>query len=298
MALPTAMIAGVNKAGTTAVFHALAMQSNVAVSTVKETNFFTPLRHGDPLPDLAEYEALFPQDTAGKAVVEATPSYFYGGKTMAQGIDAALPGVRVAVILREPGARAYSWWRFSRSRLWIPPDMTFQDYLDRCTGLEGDPETDHSPAWRGLSGGLYSGYLPAWQETFGDRLLVLFYDDIRSDFERSMERLCAHFGIEREPDRQPTQEHNVTTDVSSTALQRLALSVNRTGEQLWRRVPRVKAALRRAYYAVNARKVQEGMTDAERRWLDEYFAEDVALLELMTRDLPRRPEWVTRARSA
>jgi hypothetical protein len=293
MVLPNGIIAGVSKAGTTAVFHALAQQENVAVSNVKETRFFGPLRHGDPLPDLTEYAAFFPRETDAAAVIEGTPDYFYGGKRTAEGIDAALPGVRIAVILREPGARAYSWWRFSRSRLWIPSDVSFRDYLEKCTEIEGDPETQRGLVpWRGLSGGLYSRYLPAWQDTFGPRLLTLFYDDLRSDFEGSMQRICAHFGVERFPDTQPSQEHNVTTDVNSAALQRVALSVNRSGERLWRKFPRLKSALRSAYYNLNARKVQEGMTPEDRRWLDDYFREEIDRLRELTVGLENRPAWL------
>jgi hypothetical protein len=292
MALPNAIIAGVNKAGTTAVFHALAHQDNVAVSHVKETKFFSPLRCGDPLPDLAEYEALFPKQTDAGAVVEATPSYFYGGEPMARGIDEALPGVRIAVILREPGSRAYSWWRFSRSRLWIPADMTFRQYLERCRQIEQDPSPDSGVGWCGLEEGRYSRYLPAWQKIYGPRLLTLFYDDVRSDFEGTMERICAHFGVDRLPDSQPSTEHNVTTDVSSAALQRLALRINNAGERLWRRAPRVKAALRDTYYSLNARKVQEGMTPEDRQWLADYYREEIEQLRALTSDVSPRPAWL------
>ena len=299
MPLPNAIIAGVNKAGTTAIFHALAQQENVAASTLKETQFFNPLARGEALPDLAEYTALFPRKTDAAAIVEATPSYFYGGEPMARGIDAALPGVRVAVILREPGSRAYSWWRFSRSRLWIPSDIGFLDYLERCSSIEGDPETQKGMVgWRGLSGGHYSRYLPAWQDVFGPRLLTMFYDDVRADFEGAMERICAHFGVERRPDRQPTQEHNVTTDVSNATLQRFALRVNNAGERLWRRAPRLKAALREGYYRVNAAKVQEGMTPEARRWLDDYFRDEIQALRKLTAELRSLPRWLTAAEAS
>jgi hypothetical protein len=214
MVTPNGIIAGVNKAGTTAIFHALAQQSNVAVSNVKETHFFNPLEFGEPLPDLSEYETYFPAKTNASAIVEGTPSYFYGRERLARGIDAALPGVRIVVILREPGARAYSLWRFSRSRLRIAHDLSFRAYLEQCKELGDRPQQERGlTGWRALSGGMYSRYLPAWQEIFGSRLLVVFYDDLRSDFEGTMERITAHFGVERLASGAPAKEHNVTTDV-------------------------------------------------------------------------------------
>jgi hypothetical protein len=294
MVLPNGIIAGVNKAGTTAVFHALAQQENVAVSSVKETHFFDALQYGEPLPDLSKYQALFPAHTDAPAIVEGTPSYFYGREPLAQGINAALPGVRIVVILREPGARAYSLWRFARSRLRIPADLSFRAYLERCQQLGDEPQTKRGlSGWRALSGGMYSRYLPAWQNTFDSRLLIAFYDDVRSDFEGSMERICAHFGVARIADTQPSAEHNVTTDVNSGALQRLALAINNAGEELWRKSPRLKAALRSTYYLINAKKVQqEGMSPDDRRWLDDYFREEIERLRDLTAGLQHRPAWL------
>lgn len=293
MVTPNAIIAGVNKAGTTAVFHALAQQSNVAVSNVKETHFFNPLEFGEPLPPLSEYETYFPAKTNASAIVEGTPSYFYGRERLAQGIDAALPGARIVVILREPGARAYSLWRFSRSRLRIAQDLSFRAYLEQCKELGDRPQEERGlTGWRALSGGMYSRYLPAWQETFGSRLQVVFYDDVKSDFEGTMQRITAHFGVERLASGPPTKEHNVTTDVKSKALQRAALSINNAGEHFWQKAPRLKSALRNGYYLLNGKKVQQDRMAAEdRRWLDEYFADEIVQLRKRTTGL-RLPTWL------
>ena len=294
MVTPNAIIAGVNKAGTTAVFHALAQQSNVAVSNVKETHFFNPLEFGEPLPDLSEYATYLPAKTDADAVVEGTPSYFYGRERLARGIDQALPGVRIVVILREPGARAYSLWRFSRSRLRISQDLSFRAYLEQCKELGDRPQQERGlTGWRALSGGMYSRYLPAWQETFGPRLLVTFYDDVKSDFEGTMQRITAHFGIERLESGPPIREHNVTTDVKSSALQRVALSINNAGEHLWQKAPRLKATLRSAYYAFNGKKDQQDrMSSDDRRWLDEHFADEIIQLRRLTTGLNKRPVWL------
>lgn len=294
MVTPNAIIAGVNKAGTTAVFHALAQQPNVAVSNVKETHFFNPLEFGDPLPSLSEYAAYFPPKTDAAAVVEGTPSYFYGRERLAEGINEALPGVRIVVILREPGARAYSLWRFSRSRLRIAQDLSFRAYLEQCKELGDRPQQERGlTGWRALSGGMYSRYLPAWQETFGDRLLITFYDDVKSDFEGAMQRITAHLGIERLAAGPPIKEHNVTTDVKSGALQRVALSINNAGEHLWQKAPRLKAALRSTYYLINGKKVQQDrMSPDDRRWLDDYFGDEIVQLRKQTDGLDRRPAWL------
>jgi hypothetical protein len=300
MVLPNGIIAGVNKAGTTAIFNALALQANVAVSKGKETHFFSPLEFGEPHPPLTEYAALFPAQTSAAAIIEGTPSYFYGGERMARGIDAAVPGVKILVVLREPGARAFSLWRFSRSRLRVPTNLSFREYLERCRELGDRPQAEPGlTGWRGLSGSRYSQYLPAWQEVFGSRLMVAFYDDLRSDFDGSMQRIGAHFGAAWAPNTQPVKEHNVTTDVKSAALQRMALWVNEAAEELWRTSPRVKAALRSGYYRLNAKKVQqERMSAEDRAWLDDYFGPELERLREQTVGVPHRPAWLAPDRAS
>ena len=81
-----AIIAGVNKAGTTSLFVSLSTHPDVAPSSIKETRFFLPPRYG--------HSAARPRrsgtrtsPTAGDRPVhlEATPSYFYGGAAVARG---------------------------------------------------------------------------------------------------------------------------------------------------------------------------------------------------------------------
>lgn len=291
MPLPNAIIAGVNKAGTTSLFNVLAQQPDVCPARVKETHFFDPVRYGAPVPPLERYEEFFPAAEAGAIVLEATPGYFYGGERMAGALDTALPGVRIAVVLREPGARAFSWWRFCRSRLMVDLDEPFARYLARCEALGlAAEESPDLVAWRALSGGRYSEYLPGWQKIFDERLLVLFYDDLRQDFAASVRRVAEHFGATVRTTVSPPDD-NVTTDVRNPALQRAALTVNWAGERLWRRAPRLKETARSVYYRVNARTAQERLSDADRHWLTDYFAEERARLRRLL-DPECRPAWL------
>ena len=293
MNVANAIIAGVNKAGTTSLFNALASHEQVLGARVKETHFFDPLKYGQDLPGLDEYAAFFDAPRAAAPVVlEATPGYFYGGARVAREIDRLLPGVRVVVILREPGARAYSWWRFCKSRLLLDPVIPFSEYLVRCAAMGTDPESSRNlVAWRGLSGGEYSRYLPAWQDTFQERLFIGFYDDLQRDPGAVLAQVCAHLGIAPVAAAAWGRD-NVTTDVANPSLQRVALKANRRFGRIWRAAPRVKATARSAYYRVNAARVQERLSQRDRQWLTEYYADEVARLATL---LPpsSRPAWLT-----
>ena len=287
MALPNAFIVGVPKSGTTAIFTSLSRQANVCASTTKEAHFFDSLKYGQETPPLSEYEKLFKPKPTDSVLIEATPSYFTGGAVLAARLRQVSPNAKAAIILREPGSRAFSWYRFQRTRLAFAQDLDFDRYLDRCEALGLDPEQrDGLGPWTALSGGLYSTWLPGWQQVFGQDLLVMYSDDLRRDPDGSLERIGAHFGIEiTEPQ---VRQQNVSVDISRPGVQKLALKINHAGELLWRRFPGFKQRLMGVYYRVNARKSQEQMTTEQRARLDEYFAPSIRELREQLSDVPYR----------
>ena len=288
MTVPNALIVGVNKAGTTAVFSALARHKAVCASSTKETHFFDPLKYGEPLPPIDEYEAFFDRRPGQYVVLEATPGYFYGGRLMAETIREASPNCKIVVVLREPSGRAFSWYRYCRARLMLPQDLDFSSYIDRCIELGLTPETSRDlTGWRGLSGGLYARWLPEWRDVFGDDLMVVFHDDLEGDFAGTLEAIGIHFGLDVA--HLPTTRDNVSVDIRRMWLQRMALRANTVGERLWRRFPGLKHRLRSRYYRVNSRPEQTRFLDADRDRLMSFFAASVADLKSQLGHVP--PSW-------
>lgn len=288
MALPNAFIVGVPKSGTTSVFSALSEQPNVCASTTKEAHFFDPLKFGEDLPALSEYEKLFNPKPTDSVLIEATPGYFHGGRVIAEKIREIAPDGRVAIIMREPGARAFSWYRFQRTRLKLDQGLSFEEYIKRCEALDFDPELRRGAgAWTGLSGGLYAKWLPAWQKVFGDDLLVMFSDEFRATPDESLRRIGRHLRIDVA--NAESDDKNVSVDIANPRIQKIALAVNNAGERMWRRFPKLKTGLMGAYYRVNARKAQETRMSLEsREHLDRYFAPSIAELRAMLPNVPEK----------
>ncbi|WP_156758972.1 sulfotransferase family protein [Microbacterium karelineae] len=290
--MPNAFIVGVPKSGTTTVFSALSAQPGVCPSQTKEAHFFDPLKFGEPLPPLSEYEALFaprPEDTV---LLEATPGYFHGGAAIAEKIREISPEGRVAIILREPGARAFSWYRFQRTRLKLDQGLSFEEYISKCEALGLEPESTRGEgAWTGLSGGLYATWLPEWQRVFGDDLLVMFSDEFREAPDKALRRIGAHLRIDVA--QTETDDKNVSVDISNPRLQKVALKINNAGERLWRRFPGLKRRLMGAYYKLNAKKAQDKrMSPEARERLDRYFADSIDELRMLLPNVPEK--WGTR----
>lgn len=108
------IVAGVQKAGTTALFDYLSEEPGVALSRVKEVHFFDDEAQDWRAPDYAAYHANF--DAADSRLRgEATPIYVYWPGSLER-IAAYNPAMRLIVMLRDPVARAWSHWKMEYAR--------------------------------------------------------------------------------------------------------------------------------------------------------------------------------------
>ena len=296
--LPTVVIGGVGKAGTTSLFWYLSQHPDVCASDVKEIRYFTPLSEGDgTLGPLEEYAAHFDRCRAERHRLEASPQYFHGGAPVASAMDATLPDVRVIVLLRDPIDRLWSTFRFMRSRLAdVPADMTFEAYVDACRAVRDRREaySAHNRLYWTMQGGFYDEYLDPWIETFGERFRLIFFERMTADPAATVRDLSVWLGID--PDAADTITYSVenrTVPVRSAALQRLALAVN--SERLLGGRRRLKDPLRKVYYALNRRSEPDRMAPVTRRSLEQLFEPgNLALAQrLRSLEYDDLPEWLT-----
>jgi Sulfotransferase domain len=294
---PNLIIAGVTKAGTTSLFNYLGQHPDIGTSDLKEVRYFMPLRYGEPLAPLSTYTRHFRSCLTERFAMEATPGYFYGGAALARGILETCPDVRVVVSLRSPPERCWSWYSFVKSRVRIPKDMTFETYLDVCEELRRagtDGQVVNQPFW-GIGGGCYAEWYDAWADLFGDRLRVVFFEDLRRDPREVVTSLCRWLGLDLAPvDGFMFPVENKTEQYRSKGLQRAALELNRRSEIFFRRHATLKRALRAAYYTANRPPERDRMSAEARTRLDAFYAplnEELAL-RLARRGLSLPPSWV------
>ena len=292
-----AIIAGVNKAGTTSLFVSLSTHPDVAPSSIKETGYFLPARYGQPLPPIAEWDAYFA--TAGDRPVhlEGTPSYFYGGAAVAAAMRERLVDPHVLVVLREPVSRAISFFSYQKIRLRFPADYPITDYLavaDELTDADfGDPENEKYMAFRG---GCYADFLPAWFDVLGtERVRVIDFQRLVGDQLTTLHETATW--LELDPTRFPSDalsSENRTTGYKSKGFQRIALTGNDRLERVFRRHPEVKRKLRALYYRLNGRPTEDAIPDDVRAELAARYEEPNArLAELLDAAGVPRPGWLS-----
>jgi hypothetical protein len=294
--LPNLVIAGVAKAGTTSLFNYLAQHPEICPSDVKETRYFEPLRFGDALPPIETYAAHFRHWRGERYALEATPTYFYGGRRVASAVREALPEVRVLVVLRNPSDRCWSDFRFEQSRGRIPADMDFDAYLDRCESLraQGLERRHENRSFTGLIDGCYATWLEDWFAELGGRLKVVYFDDLSSDASATVREICSWLDLDvGVVDRFDFAVENKTEQVRSQAVQQMALAVNRRAESFFREHPTVKRRLRAVYYLANRESAELTVSPGAARRMAEFYEPcDARLASLVETMGIARPPWM------
>lgn len=226
--LPTFIVIGAAKAGTTALYWYLAEHPQVFMSPLKETNYFAfgvdgdgRLLYGDPelhrfrVRSRDDYEALFAGAGDALAIGEVSPIYLECPQAAGR-IRDAIPAARIVCGLREPVDRAYSdYLMYLRSRgrdLELQRDLTASSAWAR-------PDSH----WMQIS--RYHEALSRYFDVFPrDRIHVFLFDDLKRDPLGAVRDLYAFLGVDATfvPDLETP--HNVGGVPASMKLERLLTS--------------------------------------------------------------------------
>lgn len=110
----TFLIAGVQKAGTTALDAFLRQHSAIAMPSVKEVHYFDDENINWTAPDYGRFHRFF-DHAKGQVLGQVTPVYSYWQPAPAR-IKAYNPDMKLILSLRDPVDRAYSQWEMQASR--------------------------------------------------------------------------------------------------------------------------------------------------------------------------------------
>ena len=123
---------------------------------------------------------------------ESTANYFFHAEHAARAASFA-PNARAIVLLRDPVERAWSHWRERTRR--GSETLSFEDALHaEADRLAHVPPSDRANiAYRAQ--GCYADFLPPWRDAFGDRLLVLFAEELYADPPATYARVLAFAGL-------------------------------------------------------------------------------------------------------
>lgn len=281
--LPTFIMIGAAKAGTTALYWYLAEHPQVFMSRLKETNYFAygvggdgrllygdPELHSFPVRTIDEYEALFAGAAEARAVGEISPIYLESPHTAGR-IHETLPQADILGVIRHPVDRAYS---------------DYQMYLrSRGRRLEPGRDLTVSSAWAQPNShwmriGRYHEALSRYFAVYPrERVHVLLFDDLRRDPIGFVQELYRCVGVDTGFVPDLDTPHNVGGVPASMLVERLLMSKRiKAAIEPW--VPKPVADLARHVRTRNLRRAP-ALPAGVRSELIEHFREDI----LKTSDL-------------
>jgi len=251
--LANLIIAGVNKAGSTSLFHYLSAHPEVCGSKDKETCYFLPVLYNQSIPPISLYEAQFSHCKNTLYKLEATPGYVTGGEKMAEAIAGTLGSIKIIIILKEPVERLISFYKRKKATLQLPSGMSFSDFVNRCANMSTmELELQENHLYTAMATGKYSGFLEPWLKTFQQDIKIVFFDDLQKDVKQFMIELAGWLKIDsRFYEDFEFDVKNRSMNYKNELLQQMAVNVNRAGQRFWRAYPGFKKNLLSLYYKAN-----------------------------------------------
>lgn len=257
--LPNFLICGAPKCGTSSLHNWLISHPSVCGSLEKETYFFVdPGTHMfNPAKNIANgirgYSKCFPEGGAAcDVIMESTPSYLYSKVALAN-IPNLRSNPKVLFVVREPSSQIYSLFRyFQHNWNWIPPELSFREYLEMIRGGAGAEEfKGNELAANALSNAKYVNFLTEWRELVGiSRMKVMTLDAVMNEPATATCEIADWLGIDSGfYTCFDYARDNETYEVRNGLLQQVNLSVRSM-------LPKgaLYRGLRAAYRSVNTRR--------------------------------------------
>lgn len=189
------LVAGVQKAGTTALFDYLAELPGLELPAVKEAHFFDEEETVDwSAPDYAPYHALFRDET--RLWGEATPIYLYWPGALER-IRAYNPAIKLVLIFRDPVERAWSHWKMEYARGKETEPFAWCIRQGRARMAEGFPHPGFHRVYSYVERGFYGRQLARLLDLFPrEQLLLLESGQLQRDPTATIRTVCRFLEID------------------------------------------------------------------------------------------------------
>jgi hypothetical protein len=208
MPLPTFIVIGASRSGTTSLHHYLGQHSNIFMCPRKSPNFFVsedplPAREGPVARQMAgqwvssreSYEALFSGARDGDSIGEVSPVYLQSWAAPER-IRGICPEARFVAILRDPAERAWAHY-MGRIRDGLDDRENFEAVIE-AELAEGLPDDVAFGSYLGCS--RYGHFLSRYLELFPrEQIRVYLFEDLCEAPRDLLGDIFSFLGVEPSP---------------------------------------------------------------------------------------------------
>ncbi len=302
--LPTFIVVGANKGGTTSIYHYLKQHKQVYLSPVKEPHFFSKdidvnlfkrefahnklqdidkyvngdmkeEYHAAFIRDIEQYEKLFSKVQKQTAVGELSTSYLYS-EVAAKEIKTLLPDCKIIICLRNPFDRAYSHYRMN---LWTGNSNEFDFYKALVEDYSHIPKV-WGNAHLYTEIGLYYEQVKRYLDLFGkDNVKIIFTEDMKKNTTQVVKELYEFIGVDSSFIPDTSTMYN---EVFTPKYKNITWFLNKSGiRPLMKRLsPQIlKNIVVKVFYKGKGEKGE--ISENAKQFLREKLAEDISRLSLL-----------------
>jgi Sulfotransferase domain len=279
MTLPTFLIIGAMKCGTTSLHFYLRQHPEIQIPTLKELNFFSGPPGEFPYPigarrieRLSEYEEMF--DPAFRVRGEASPNYtvFPRRRGVPERISETIPDARLIYLVRDPVDRTVGQYQ-----LQVATANERRSLADALGDLS-DPNSLYTcPTFYARQLGQYLKHFPQ------ERVLVVDQADLLNDQRGTLREIFAFLGVDESFYSPRFDERLNTSESHRTYSQFVVLSRWARGTPLLRLPRGLRLFMRRSVEGIVSKPLEKpALEDGLRERLQELYAEDADRLRHLT----------------
>lgn len=287
MSLPNFLLVGAGKSATRSMYNYMIQHPDVFMPKLKEPQFFVAKevkgRIHKWVGDFDHYKKLFAGAHGKKAIGEASVMYLLFYEEAIRNIKKYLGNeVKIMMILRHPAERAYSAYNFVHIN---NPDekYSFEEALEKEEERWKNKGTLFMQYKRM---GLYADAVKAYLENF-NHVHIMWYDELRKDPAVVLKGALEFLGVNPNVPIDYTRQWNKGGKKwKNPVLRWLFMSDNifKKGYKVF--FPKRKGLRTNEFFTKNFMEKTEPMNPETRKWLVEYFRNDIEKLSRLTgRDL-------------
>lgn len=216
--LPDFIVIGAQKAGTTALRHALTQHPQIYLPSFPEPAFFSfeggapdfegpqsPASRFGLIPTLEAYTDLFRGAGIGQVLGDISSHYSYcWPKRTAACMHHHVPNARLIAILRQPADRAYSAFNMMRQKGLEP----LADFTDALTAEGSSQRANWTPDFFYRRNGMYFTNLDPYFRLFGSQQIRIFlYEEWAARPAQVLAEICRFLEIDNPPPVDLNKQH-------------------------------------------------------------------------------------------
>lgn len=209
------VVAGVQKAGTTALHYFLTKHPHIALPRDQALHFFDNEAHFGGEPDYDILHGNFDPGWRWKTAGEVTADYVYYPQALER-IARYNPQMKMVISLRNPTDRAFSHWNMRRAK--------GRETLGFLEAIKRDEQLRSRPGPRGnahIDRGLYSGQIEHVFRLFPrQQVLLIKYETFRADHAGIVDQMFDFIGVRRLPALKNVERNPGPYDRSMTVEER------------------------------------------------------------------------------